>query len=64
MADWWRLFDPDNREETLVILTRLRAEADQFNTACQQLRDDAEAHHGRPGRGALVTPLRSSPLGR
>jgi conjugative relaxase-like TrwC/TraI family protein len=41
VADWWRLFDPDNRTESLVILTRLRGEADQFNLACQQLREEA-----------------------
>jgi hypothetical protein len=41
LGDWWQAFQPDNPEETVVILARLRAEVDQFNTACQQLRQQA-----------------------
>jgi AAA domain len=36
LADWWRSFQQGNR---VVILAYRRDEVDQFNTACQQLRD-------------------------
>jgi AAA domain len=42
LSDWWRSFQQDNR---VVILAYRRDEVDQFNTACQQLRD-AEGHLG------------------
>ena len=43
LADWWQAFQHTQRDpqQTVVILARLRAEVDQFNTACQQLRDQA-----------------------
>jgi conjugative relaxase-like TrwC/TraI family protein len=43
VADWWRAFQPtiEDPTQTVVILTRLRGEADQFNLACQQLRQQA-----------------------
>jgi conjugative relaxase-like TrwC/TraI family protein len=43
VADWWQAFQHTQRdpEQTVVILARLRAEVDQFNLACQQLRDQA-----------------------
>jgi hypothetical protein len=43
VADWWQAFQPTTQDptQTVVILTRLRGEADQFNLACQQLRDQA-----------------------
>jgi ATP-dependent exoDNAse (exonuclease V) alpha subunit len=42
LADWWRSFQQGNR---VVILAYRRDEVDQFNTACQQLRD-ANGHLG------------------
>jgi len=36
LSDWWQSFQQDNR---VVILAYRRDEVDQFNTACQQLRD-------------------------
>jgi conjugative relaxase-like TrwC/TraI family protein len=36
LSDWWCSFQQDNR---VVILAYRRDEVDQFNTACQQLRD-------------------------
>jgi ATP-dependent exoDNAse (exonuclease V) alpha subunit len=36
LGDWWRSFKQGNR---VVILAYRRDEVDQFNTACQQLRD-------------------------
>ncbi len=36
LADWWRSFEQGNR---VAILAYRRDEVDQFNTACQQLRD-------------------------
>ncbi len=36
LGDWWRSFQQGNR---VVILAYRRDEVDQFNTACQQLRD-------------------------
>jgi AAA domain len=42
LADWWQSFQHGNR---VVILAYRRDEVDQFNTACQQLRD-AEGHLG------------------
>ena len=36
VGDWWRSFQQGNR---VVILAYRRDEVDQFNTACQQLRD-------------------------
>jgi conjugative relaxase-like TrwC/TraI family protein len=43
VADWWQAFQPtiEDPKQAVVILTRLRGEADQFNLACQQLRDQA-----------------------
>jgi len=43
MADWWHAFQPTlaDPEQTVVILARLRGEVDQFNLACQQLREQA-----------------------
>jgi conjugative relaxase-like TrwC/TraI family protein len=43
LSDWWQAFQRsiNDPEQTVVILARLRAEVDQFNTACQQLRDQA-----------------------
>ena len=43
LADWWQAFQHTQRdpEQTVVILARLRAEVDQFNLACQQLRQQA-----------------------
>jgi conjugative relaxase-like TrwC/TraI family protein len=50
VADWWQAFQPTTHDpkQTVVILTRLRGEADQFNLACQQLRE--EAGHLGPAR--------------
>jgi conjugative relaxase-like TrwC/TraI family protein len=44
VADWWRAFQHTQHDpaQTVVILARLRAEVDQFNLACQQLRDQAD----------------------
>jgi ATP-dependent exoDNAse (exonuclease V) alpha subunit len=42
LADWWQSFQQGNR---VVILAYRRDEVDQFNTACQQLRD-ANGHLG------------------
>jgi conjugative relaxase-like TrwC/TraI family protein len=42
LADWWQSFQQGNR---VVILAYRRDEVDQFNTACQQLRD-AQGHLG------------------
>jgi hypothetical protein len=36
LADWWSSFQQGRR---VAILAYLRDEVDQFNTACQQLRD-------------------------
>jgi hypothetical protein len=43
LVDWWQAFQHTQRdpEQTVVILARLRAEVDQFNLACQQLRQQA-----------------------
>jgi ATP-dependent exoDNAse (exonuclease V) alpha subunit len=43
LADWWQAFQHTQRDpaQTVVILARLRSEVDQFNTACQQLRQQA-----------------------
>jgi len=43
LADWWEAFQHILKEpqQTVVILARLRAEVDQFNTTCQRLRDQA-----------------------
>jgi conjugative relaxase-like TrwC/TraI family protein len=43
LSDWWQAFQHTQRDpaQTVVILARLRAEVDQFNTACQQLRQQA-----------------------
>jgi flagellar biosynthesis GTPase FlhF len=42
LSDWWRSFQQGNR---VVILAYRRDEVDQFNSACQQLRD-AQGHLG------------------
>jgi conjugative relaxase-like TrwC/TraI family protein len=41
ISDWWQAFQHSIKDpqQTVVILARLRAEVDQFNLACQQLRD-------------------------
>jgi conjugative relaxase-like TrwC/TraI family protein len=43
LSDWWQAFQHTMKDpqQTVVILARLRAEVDQFNTACQQLRTQA-----------------------
>jgi conjugative relaxase-like TrwC/TraI family protein len=43
LADWWQAFQHTIKDpaQTVVILARLRSEVDQFNTACQQLRQQA-----------------------
>jgi AAA domain len=43
LADWWPLFQQSLSDpgKPVAILTRLRGMADEFNTACQQLRDQA-----------------------
>jgi AAA domain len=43
LADWWQAFQHTQRDpaQTVVILARLRVEVDQFNLACQQLREQA-----------------------
>jgi ATP-dependent exoDNAse (exonuclease V) alpha subunit len=56
LGDWWRSFQQGNR---VVILAYRRDEVDQFNTACQQLRD-AE---GQLGAERLVVRDRSFAVG-
>jgi conjugative relaxase-like TrwC/TraI family protein len=43
LSDWWQAFQHSIKDpqQTVVILARLRAEVDQFNLACQQLRRQA-----------------------
>jgi conjugative relaxase-like TrwC/TraI family protein len=43
LADWWQAFQHTmkDQQQTVVILARLRSEVDQFNLACQQLRQQA-----------------------
>jgi len=43
LADWWPLFQQSLADpgKQVAILTRLRGMADEFNGACQQLRDQA-----------------------
>jgi conjugative relaxase-like TrwC/TraI family protein len=61
LADWWQAFQHTQRDpaQTVVILARLRAEVDQFNTACQQLRAQA----GHLGRERLQVGDRSFAVG-
>jgi conjugative relaxase-like TrwC/TraI family protein len=56
LGDWWRSFQQGNR---VVILAYRRDEVDQFNTACQQLRD-AE---GQLGTERLTVRDRSFAVG-
>jgi AAA domain/TrwC relaxase len=61
LADWWQAFQHTQRDpqQTVVILARLRAEVDQFNTACQQLRQ----HAGHLGPERLQVGDRSVAVG-
>jgi conjugative relaxase-like TrwC/TraI family protein len=61
LTDWWQAFQRSVKdpEQTVVILARLRAEVDQFNLACQQLRD----HSGQLGRDRLQVGDRSFAVG-
>ncbi len=56
LADWWRSFQQGNR---VVILAYRRDEVDQFNTACQQLRDA----QGQLGADRLTVRDRSFGVG-
>jgi conjugative relaxase-like TrwC/TraI family protein len=56
LADWWQSFQQGNR---VVILAYRRDEVDQFNTACQQLRDA----QGQLGPERLVVRDRSFAVG-
>jgi conjugative relaxase-like TrwC/TraI family protein len=56
LADWWRSFQQGNR---VVILAYRRDEVDQFNTACQQLRDAS----GQLGAERLVVRDRGFAVG-
>jgi len=67
VADWWQAFQPtiEDPKQTVVILTRLRGEADQFNLACQQLREQAgqlgaERLQVRAGRRSGTPPTCSA----
>jgi hypothetical protein len=55
-ADWWQSFQQGNR---VAILAYRRDEVDQFNTACQQLRDLVALMEHGPARW-----LRRGDLGR
>jgi hypothetical protein len=61
LADWWQAFQHSIKDpaQTVVILARLRSEVDQFNTACQQLRD----HAGQLGAERLQVGDRSFAVG-
>ncbi len=56
LADWWQSFQQGNR---VVIPAYRRDEVDQFNTACQQLRDT----HGQLGPERLTVRDRSFAVG-
>jgi conjugative relaxase-like TrwC/TraI family protein len=56
LGDWWRAFQQGER---VAILAHRRDEVDQFNTACQQLRD----HTGHLGRDRLQVGDRSFAVG-
>jgi conjugative relaxase-like TrwC/TraI family protein len=56
LGDWWQSFQQGNR---VVILAYRRDEVDQFNTACQQLRDA----HGQLGAERLQVRDRSFAVG-
>jgi ATP-dependent exoDNAse (exonuclease V) alpha subunit len=56
LADWWRSFQQGNR---VVILAYRRDEVDQFNTACQQVRDA----NGQLGAERLTVKDRSFAVG-
>ncbi len=56
LGEWWRWFQQGER---VAILAHRRDEVDQFNTACQQLRD----HAGQLGRDRLQVGDRSFALG-
>jgi conjugative relaxase-like TrwC/TraI family protein len=56
LSDWWQSFQQGNR---VVILAYRRDEVDQFNTACQQLRDT----HGHLGPKRLTVRDRSFAVG-
>jgi hypothetical protein len=56
LSDWWQSFQQGNR---VVILAYRRDEVDQFNTACQQLRDT----NGQLGAERLTVRDRSFAVG-
>jgi hypothetical protein len=56
VGEWWRWFQQGER---VVILAHRRDEVDQFNTACQQLRDQA----GQLGRERIQVGDRSFAVG-
>jgi conjugative relaxase-like TrwC/TraI family protein len=56
MGEWWRWFQQGER---VAILAHRRDEVDQFNTACQQLRD----HAGQLGRDRLQVGDRAFAVG-
>ncbi len=56
LSDWWRSFQQGKR---VVILAYRRDEVDQFNTACQQLRDTS----GQLGPERLIVRDRSFAVG-
>jgi conjugative relaxase-like TrwC/TraI family protein len=61
LSDWWQAFQHTQRDpaQTVVILARLRSEVDQFNLACQQLRQQA----GHLGAERLQVGDRSFAMG-
>jgi conjugative relaxase-like TrwC/TraI family protein len=61
LADWWQAFQHSIKDpqQTVVILAQLRSEVDQFNTACQQLRQQA----GQLGAERLQVGDRSVAVG-
>jgi transposase-like protein len=56
LGDWWQAFQHGDR---VAILAHRREEVDQFNTACQQLKD----HAGHLGRERLQVGDRSFAVG-
>jgi conjugative relaxase-like TrwC/TraI family protein len=56
LGDWWQAFQHGDR---VAILAHRREEVDQFNTACQQLKD----HAGHLGREHLQVGDRSFAVG-
>jgi ATP-dependent exoDNAse (exonuclease V) alpha subunit len=59
VADWWATYQTSPPGEDAVILAHRRARADQFNLACQQLRDQA----GELGPERLVVGDRTLAIG-